>query len=541
MSKFFLLIKKTGLFIVNKRQRFLQIIIINLLFLCCFCSVAGFILNKTLLQKNGKINAAEYQPYLVSKQDLIGQISSTGQVVNNDKVIHSFSVPGTISDVQVKSGDKVKIGDVLAKLDTTTANDELATITTSISELNSEIYLAQKAISKDPLEKKQLENELSIAETNYNQIIQERNYLQTKSTASGTVFKVNIITNTLIAAGASNSKISESEYETAQIVVVDALSYPLMIADPTYIPASQSNIYSRLAGMVSSVSVSPGDAVSVDQLLFTLDGTQLELNILTAENMRLAAQKSLNDFNNGTGSQSSIDALKKQLKELQKEQQKKIVQIEAMTLTASIAGDVGQNDYQKGMQISLEVTATGLQKGVSISANNSLVIKAYVSDRQLTFLKKDQNANISIDSLNNKTYTGKVISISSQAVSYDELSGSTQFNQQISSNLTNMYKVIISFDQIDDLVRIDQQANISIETFTLKDVLVIPLSAIKFIPNENKLQIQKKLSSGEIEMVDVEIGLFNDENVEITSGINEGDTILMLTTNPKSISNNTGF
>jgi len=61
------------------------------------------------------------------QQDMTVTVSATGTVIPNHKVNLSFEVSAPVSEILVKEGQRVKAGDVLARLDTTDVNQALQT------------------------------------------------------------------------------------------------------------------------------------------------------------------------------------------------------------------------------------------------------------------------------------------------------------------------------------------------------------------------------------------------------------------------------
>jgi multidrug efflux pump subunit AcrA (membrane-fusion protein) len=94
--------------------------------------------------------------------------------------------------------------------------------------------------------------------------------------------------------------------------------------------------------------------------------------------------------------------------------------------------------------------------------------------------------------------------------------------------------VHVSIDKADVKLLVGMTANANIETFSLKDVLLVPNSAI--FPNRDTGTYYVNLvkADGKVEKTDVTIGAHNTDYTQILSGIEDGaeletnDTIKIL-------------
>lgn len=179
--------------------------------------------------------------------------------------------------------------------------------------------------------------------------------------------------------------------------------------------------------------------------------------------------------------------------------------------------------------ISGEVTGLSLLPGTVISAQSgnsdttAQTIAQIVTDAQptvtvnltetdITKVELNDKVTITIDALPNKTYTGRVISL-------DKVGS-------ISSGVTS-YTAVIAFDIAAPEVLPNMSAQASIITDTRPDVLVVPSSAIQTQNGQSTVQVQ---TNGQTQVVSVETGLSSGTQIEIISGLKEGDTVIVGTT-----------
>ena len=181
------------------------------------------------------------------------------------------------------------------------------------------------------------------------------------------------------------------------------------------------------------------------------------------------------------------------------------------TITAPSTGRIDYVTIVKGMSLSTSTSSTQ-----SISRQRIAVIKIEanplatftVSEIDVSKVAQGQKATITVDSLSDKTFTGKVVSV-------DKIGS-------ITSGVTS-YPVVIQFDTKTEglLPNMSVTANIILDT--KNDVFTIPTSAVS---TSNEQSTVRVLKDGNEQVVVVETGLTSDSGVEIVSGLSEGDVVI---------------
>lgn len=132
-----------------------------------------------------------------------------------------------------------------------------------------------------------------------------------------------------------------------------------------------------------------------------------------------------------------------------------------------------------------------------------------LSEVDIPKIKPEQKATLILSAFPDKTFTGKVLAI--------DTSGS------ISSGVTT-YPATISIDSAPDNIYPNMAATAKIITGVKDNVLLIPSAAIQTSGGQSTIRVMR---NGQVETVSVEVGNSNDTQTEITSGLNEGDTIII--------------
>lgn len=172
------------------------------------------------------------------------------------------------------------------------------------------------------------------------------------------------------------------------------------------------------------------------------------------------------------------------------------------TITSPISGTITNITLAQGLQLS-----SGSQVAV-IAGIGTPLASFNISEIDVAKLKIGQKATVTLDSISDKTFTGKVVSV-------DRI-GTT------SNGVTN-YPTIIQFDTeaSDVLPNMAATANIIIDS--ANNVLVVPNSAVTTSSGQSTVRL---LNNGVEQIVTVETGLVSDTQTEIKSGLNEGDKVI---------------
>jgi len=95
------------------------------------------------------------------------------------------------------------------------------------------------------------------------------------------------------------------------------------------------------------------------------------------------------------------------------------------------------------------------------------------------------------------------------------------------------YPVYVDVDSSEGLLFPTMTARTTIHVGESKNVLVVPASAVK---EEKGMKYVQVMLNGKTQNVTVEIGLSDDDNVEISNGLNIGDQVVVPGAVPSSSS-----
>lgn len=177
---------------------------------------------------------------------------------------------------------------------------------------------------------------------------------------------------------------------------------------------------------------------------------------------------------------------------------------------APMAGVISNITVVSGM------TIAGVDSGTRVAVIKSEgkpLASFNISEIDVSKVKVGQKATITIDSISDKTFTGKVLTV--------DLIGT------VTSNVTN-YPVVIGLETEvpQALPNMAVSAKIIID---MKDnVLLVPNGAIVKQGDQTMVRVIK---DNKEQMTEVEVGLSNDTQTEIISGVSEGELVVTSVSN----------
>jgi len=276
------------------------------------------------------------------------------------------------------------------------------------------------------------------------------------------------------------------------------------------------------AGTISSISVKVGDAVTKGQVLATVDPTSANAQLTTA-NANLNAAKASLTRANSSGDDATIAQAQAQVTTAQAAVNDASRAVTGTTLTAPMAGTVTAINGSVGAA-SGGGSGGGSGSGSASSSSSSsgfiqladltvMQVSANFAEADATRLKVGQTTTVSWAALTGATATGKVATIAPTATT---------------SNNVNSYAVILSLDSVPTGVRIGQTVTAKVTVDQASNVLRLPNAAVRSVGNRHQVTVETATNATEVRFV--EVGVEGDTFTEITSGVAEGDQVVIVTT-----------
>ena len=371
-------------------------------------------------------------------------------------------------------------------------------------------------------------------------------------------------------AAASNVKLQTATVTRGNLIAT--VSEAGNIAAPT-----TASVAFQTSGTVAKVNVQVGDAVKKGQVLMSLDPTNLQLAVKTAQTNLVTAQANLSSAKIKAAqapqqliaAKATLDNAAVALQQAQAAYDVVAWRADVAMTSQAAALQTATNNYQSALanynitasnytdtsavqtaqasvdqaQIALQqaqnnlaeaqivapidgkVTTVNFNVGdtasgvaVVIADVKDLQVKATVAEIDIPSIKVGQTAQLLLDALPNKTYTATIASIDPVGT--------------VTSGVVN-YTVIANLTDPDGDVLPGMTTTINVETDSRTNVLIAPLRAIH---TQGTIKTATVLYNDQQILVPVTTGLSDNTSVEITSGLKAGDVLVLnatTTTTPR--------
>ena len=152
---------------------------------------------------------------------------------------------------------------------------------------------------------------------------------------------------------------------------------------------------------------------------------------------------------------------------------------------------------------------------ISIPDLSEMAVKVKIHEASIKFIQKGQKARIKVDAYPDDELTGEVVQVGILPDSE---------NRWMNPDV-KVYQTKLSIDGKRDWVKPGMSAQVEILVKELPDVIYVPIQAVVPADGEKICYVVRGLAAPERRVV--EVGDFNNEFIEIKSGLAEGETVLL--------------
>ncbi len=205
--------------------------------------------------------------------------------------------------------------------------------------------------------------------------------------------------------------------------------------------------------------------------------------------------------------QAQVEQAQASLKQLEE-------QLSYTNITAPMDGVVLSRDVEKGDAVSsilvLGSTATQI---MTVGDTHQVYVQGKVDEADIGKVFLGQPARIKVESFKDKTFVGKVTRIAPLGVEKD--------------NVTT-FEVRVSIDNPGGELKANMTANAEILLDEHKNVLTVPEQAVKYDQNRKAtIEIPDPKEKTGRRTVAIQTGLSDGTKIEVTSGLKEGDQVIL--------------
>lgn len=181
------------------------------------------------------------------------------------------------------------------------------------------------------------------------------------------------------------------------------------------------------------------------------------------------------------------------------------------TIYAPISGTINGLSLQPGSVLTAQTGSSGsstAQRIANVKTDAMPTITVNLTQVDAPKIKIGNQATLTLDAFPGKTFTGNVISIDTIGI--------------ISSGVTT-YPAFIQLDTGAEEIFPNMSAQANIITQTKDNIILVPQSAVQ---TQNEQSLVQVLKNGNPQIVSVETGLASNSQIEIISGLAEGDIVI---------------
>lgn len=505
----------------KKKRRWPKVVIAVLLVLAALF----FFVIRPMLGAGKELLAGAYLTSTAQMQEMTVSVSSTGTIQPIDSYNVSGMVTGEVLEAPFEVGDQVEKGDVLYRIDPGSAETALQQAQLSVQQ----------------------------AQLNYDSIVDG---LNPKASGAGVVQKLHVKKGDLVSAGSPIADISDTSTMTltvpfqsadaqriavgssAQVTLAGTLEtltgtvesvanadlvgnggalvrqVKIRVQNPGALTTSttatakvgsiacagsgtfEANLTQTVvatgSGEVVSLNVSAGSRVSAGQVLATLGGSSAQTSLENASISLQNAQLSL---------QNAQDAL------------------DNYTITAPISGTVIEKNFKAGDTIdNNSLTAAGGTLAVLYDMS-TLTFEMKIDEKDINKVQVGQEVTITADAVEGVTFSGVVDTVN--------INGTTISGQ------TNYPVTVVINDPQDLKPGMNVSADIIVER--AGTVLCVPVDAVNRGSDKPTVQVAQEgaldengnvVDPSKLETREVTLGRNDNDNIEITSGLSEGEIVV---------------
>ena len=313
-------------------------------------------------------------------------------------------------------------------------------------------------------------------------------------------------------------------------------------------PEEEIELKPQISGIVDKVLVEEGDIVEKGDLIAKIRVVPNEQNLASASSRISSAKLSMNNaetlynrnktlFEKGVVSKQDFENSElsyNQAKETYNQalNDYQIIKRGSLSggssantnITAQIAGTILEIPIREGDQV---IQSNNFNAGTTIATiadMSKMIFEGKVDEAEVGKIEEGKKIKVVLGALNEKDFPATLTFVAPKGI---EENGAVQFT----------IKADVDVEQ-STRIRAGYSANAEIEMESKDSILSIKESLLQFDRITEKPFVEKQKEDGTFEKVDVETGISDGINIEITEGVSEGDKIKVW--NKASKDNNDG-
>jgi len=443
-------------------------------------------------------------------------VSASGNLEPATPVSVNFATTGTITEIDVSTGEQVTAGEVLAKVDPSEAQTALDVAKLNLAAANVKLSQAKSGTTTGQSTNTGSSTGVTQAQLDADRVSLSDAQQAAQTNANGYQLHVDQAQQQLDAdqqqqaadQQACNSNPSDPAcgHLTDDQHAVDTDQNALATAkqdqaeglqhDQEAIHSAQAKVNIDQANFDAARASANTSAGKVDQA--AVDTAQA--GVLQAQSNVDSAQKSLDATTLLAPSDGTVTAITKSVGD----------DVSSGSSSSSSASS-GANNGANASANSSSSNSSSASAAFTIINPSSFQVKVGFPESDAIKVMVGQPATTTLDALTGQTLTGSVVSVDSTAT--------------VTSNVVT-YNAIVSVTNPPATAKSGMTANVSVTTASKDNVLEVATAAVQTQAGSSFVD---KVVNGQTVPTDVTTGLQGDSTTEITSGLSEGDEIVVST------------
>jgi HlyD family secretion protein len=449
-----------------------------------------------------------FRSAVVERGTMLVAVSASGSVGPEVRVSLAFELAGRVAEVPVEVGDRVEAGDVLARLDSERLAWQVRQAEAALA--SAEAQLAQLQVGPRP-------EEVAAAEANL-----EAAQAQVSAAAANRDHLVN---------GASDAQIAAADADLASAVAQQKIAedthnltmecFTFSLAPGTVVPLPDGSTITLTEGLEDGIC--PALGVPEEQARYNLEAADKALVAARARYDEVLAGADANDVRaaqaNVAATAAQRDALQAQLDLLLAgATDEQIAAAEARVAQAQTALEqaellLGQATLRAsfdGVVAEVNVTPGGMTSAlpaITLVDTSGFHITIDVDEIDVGQISEGQEVEVTLDSFPDAVIAGIVERIAPAATRQ----GGVVY-----------YDVTVKLEPTDVQIRADMTANATIVVDEITGVLLIPTWVVRVDRDTGTTYVDRQVG-GEVERVDVVLGVRHGGSAQVLDGLSEGD------------------
>lgn len=322
-----------------------------------------------------------------------------------------------------------------------------------------------------------------------------------------------------------------------------------VVATGTVRSSNRVEVGARVSGKVEKILVKLGQKVKKGELIAELDSITQE-NTLNSAQAQLAAYKaqlvaaqtayrvatsnfqritklykrkasSLDDYenaqNNLDSAKANVEQIQAQIKQSEIEVNTAATNLNYTKITSPIDGTVISIPVSVGQTVNANQTTPTI---IQVADLDTMLIKQEISEGDITKIKPGMKVQFTTLAEPDEIYQAEIASVDPALTTLTD----NEYSESVSDTNAIYYYANVLVPNPEHKLQIGMTTQNTIITAQKQHVLVVPTLAIQKRNGQNSVQI---LDGDKVVEKIVQIGLHDDINTEILSGLNEGDNVIL--------------